>query len=132
MYNLTAKSLNVLLETGQLSPRAVIPSAILLTRHQQVAQLVQYWDEKLGTEIAADNFFLDRSRADWMKEAGEQFAKIGKVVSVGVLTPENRLRGTFPIVGEKGTLKVAFTLTPEREPKLQYVHLMPEEPGKAK
>ena len=132
VYNLTAKTLNVLLETGKLSPRAVIPSAILLTRHQQVAQLVQYWDEKLGTEIAADNFFLDRSRADWMKEAGEQFAKIGKVVSVGVLTPENRLRGTFPIVGEKGTLKVAFTLTPEREPKLQYVHLMPEEPGKAK
>ncbi len=95
-----------------------------------MARLVQDWDEKLGQEIAADNFFLDRSRADWIKEAGEQFAKIGKVVSVGKITADNRLRGSFPIVGEKGTMKVFFTLSPEREPKVQFVQLTVDKPGK--
>ena len=132
VYTPTAKVLNILIETGKLSPREVAPSPILLTRQQQVAQLLQHWDEKLGQEITADNFFLDRSRAEWMKEAGEQFGKIGKVVSVGQISAENRLRGSFPIVGEKGSLKVFFTLTPEREPKVQMVELMPETPGTAK
>ena len=132
VYNPTAKALNVLVETGKLSPREVMPSAILLTRQQQVAQLLQHWDDKLGREITADNFFLDRSRADWMKEAGEQFDKIGKVVSVGKIVPENRLRGSFPIVGEKGSLKVFFTLTPEREPKVQMIELLTDAPAAPK
>jgi CubicO group peptidase (beta-lactamase class C family) len=130
VYNPTARVLNGLVETGKLVPRAVTPAPVLLARQQQVAQLIQGWDEKLGQEITADNFFLDRSRADWIKEAAEQFAKIGKVLSVGDIIAENRLRGTFPIVGEKGTMKVFFTLTPERDPKVQQVHLMVDEPGK--
>ena len=123
VYNPTTRALNILLETGQLSPRENAPSPILLARQAQVAQLVQHWDEQLGREIAADNFFLDRARADWIREAAQQFAKIGRVVSVGQLKPENRLRGSFPMVGEKGVLNVFFTLTPERDPKVQQVDL---------
>lgn len=130
VYGPTAKVLSTLLETGKLAPRETTPSAILLTRQHQVALLVQGWDEKLGRDITADNFFLDRSRADWIREAGDQFAKIGKVVSVGKMTAENRLRGTFPIAGEKGTLTVSFTLTPENDPKVQALALAA--PGKAK
>ncbi len=131
VYNPTSTALNTLLEKGRLTARAVPSSDILLTRQRQVAQLLQNWDEDLGREIAAENFFLDRSRADWIKEAGEKFAKIGKVVSVGAIVAENRLRGTFPIVGEKGALKVFFTLTPEREPKVQEMELTLEEAAKA-
>jgi CubicO group peptidase (beta-lactamase class C family) len=132
VYAPTGKALNLLIESGKLSPRPVVPAAILLTRQQQVAQLIQGWDEKLGRDITADNFFLDRSRKDWIKEAGEQLAKIGKVVSIGKITPENRLRGSFPIVGEQGVLKVFLTLTPERDPKVQQLDLTPEAPAKAK
>ncbi|MEJ7805670.1 MAG: serine hydrolase domain-containing protein [Telluria sp.] len=131
VYAPTAKVLATLLETGKLTAREVTPSAILLQRQQQVARLVQDWDEQLGRDITADNFFLDRSRADWVKEAGVQFAKIGTVLSVGVITAENRLRGTFPVVGEQGTLKVSFTLTPENDPKVQEVELALAAPGKA-
>lgn len=132
VYGPTAKALNVLIETGKLTPRAAAPSPILLTRQQQVVQLIQGWDEQLGREITADNFFLDRSRAEWVKEAGERLAAIGKVVSVGNLSAENRLRGTFPIVGEKGVLKVFFTLTPERDPKVQQLVLTPEAPAQSR
>ena len=132
VYNPTVKALGILVETGKLPAREVAPTAVLLTRQQQVARLVQDWDPALGQEITADNFFLDRSRADWIKHAGEQFAKIGKPVSVGKITAENRLRGSFPIVGEKGTLNVFFTLTPEADPKVQEVTLTPATPGQGK
>lgn len=35
------------------------------------------------------------------------------------------LRGSFPLVGERGTLEVSFTLTPEREPKVQELDIKP-------
>ena len=119
VYSPTTKVLYTLIERGALPARAPAPAPILLTRQAQVAQLIQLWDEALGREIVAENFFLDRARTDWISHAKEQLEKIGKVVSVGPIKAENRLRGTFPLVGERGTLDVTFTLTPEREPKLQ-------------
>ncbi len=129
VYRPTSNALATLIEAGKLVAREVAPSPVLLARQQQVAQLLQGWDENLGREITADNFFLDRSRADWIKEAGVQFAKIGKVVAVGNIAAENRLRGSFPIVGEQGVIKVFFTLTPERNPKVQEVQLKLEAPA---
>jgi CubicO group peptidase (beta-lactamase class C family) len=119
VYGPTTKVLNLLIEKAKLEPRPVPASPILLTRQRQVAQLLQSWDEALGAAIVADNFFLDRARADWIAHAREKFEQIGQVRSVGAIHSENRLRGTFPMVGERGTLEIAFTLTPEREPKLQ-------------
>ena len=123
VYSPTSKVLDILIQRGQLPARAAVPAPILLLRQQQMAQLIQRWDEKLGAEITADNFFLDRSRADWITKTREQLGTIGKVVSIGPLKAENRLRGTFPLVGERGTLDVEFTLTPEREPKVQHLDI---------
>jgi hypothetical protein len=39
--------------------------------------------------------------------------------NVGPIRAENRLRGSFVLTGDKGTADVAFTLTPEKEPKVQ-------------
>jgi CubicO group peptidase (beta-lactamase class C family) len=125
VYGPTFKALATLVERAGLQPKAVAATPVLLERQQQVAQLVQDWDEALGGRIVADNFFLDRSRADWIKLAGEKLAPIGKVVSVGPVRAENRLRGSFALVGEKGTLNVWFSLSPEREPKVQAIDLRP-------
>jgi CubicO group peptidase (beta-lactamase class C family) len=129
VYAPTATVLGDLISKGGVTARVPAPSAILLTRQQQLAQLLQGWDEQLGRNIVADNFFLDRSRTDWIKHAGEQFSSIGKVVTIGAVKPENRLRGSFPVVGEKGTLKVFFTLTPEAVPRVQEVTLKRETPA---
>jgi hypothetical protein len=125
VYGPTTKALNVLIEHAKLAPRAVEASAILATRQRQVAELIQSWDPALGTAIAAENFFLDRTREDWIGKSREVLAPIGKVLSVGPIKAENQLRGTFPLVGENGTLDVSFTLTPEREPKVQYLDIKP-------
>ena len=57
--------------------------------------------------------------------ARDTLAPIGRITSVGPIEAENRLRGTFPLVGERGTVNVKFTLTPEREPKVQEIELTP-------
>ena len=119
VYSPTAKVLYTLIERGTLPARAPTPAPILVTRQGQLAQLIQTWDGALGREIVAENFFLDRSLDDWKKQAAEQVKGIGKVISVGPIKAENRLRGTFRIVGELASLEVTFTLTPEREPKVQ-------------
>jgi CubicO group peptidase (beta-lactamase class C family) len=114
----SGKVMDLILDKGKLQARTITPSAILLKRQQQVAHMLQHWDAEADS-ITADNFFLDRSRADWVAHAAKQLATIGKVISVGELKAENQLRGSFPLVGEQGTLEVSFTLTPEREPKVQ-------------
>jgi hypothetical protein len=37
------------------------------------------------------------------------------------MQPENLLRGGFDLIGEKGTIEVFFTLTPDAEPKIQWL-----------
>jgi CubicO group peptidase (beta-lactamase class C family) len=123
VYAPTSRALAMLVERAGLGPRPVAVSPILAARHGQVAQLVQTWDPVLGAAITAENFFLDRSRADWIVFARERLAPIGKITAVGPIKPENRLRGTFPLIGERGTLDVKFTLTPEREPKVQQIEI---------
>ena len=86
--------------------------------------MLQSWDAALLAAIIADNFLLDRSLADWQALAAERLAAIGAVVRIGAIVPENQLRGTFPIVGEKGRLDVWFSLTPEAEPKMQELRLV--------
>ena len=123
VYNPTSKALALLIEKAKLPVRAVLPSPVLLARQQQVAQLIQSWDEKLGAAIVAENFFMDRSREDWIAAAREKLAPIGTIRSIGPVKPENQLRGRFDVVGESGTREVFFTLTPEREPKLQELEI---------
>jgi CubicO group peptidase (beta-lactamase class C family) len=113
----------LLIEKAKLPQRTLPPSPILATRQQQVAELVQSWDAKLADAIVAENFFLDRSREDWIKRAHETLAQAGAIKSVGEIMPENQLRGTFPLVGEQGRVEVFFTLTPEKNPRVQELRL---------
>ena len=125
VYGRTGKALSMLVERADLGPGPIDVSPILATRHRQVAQLVQSWDAQLGNAIAADNLFLDRSREEWIEHARERLEPIGKVTSVGPVSAENRLRGTFALIGEHGKVNVHFTLTPEHEPKVQEIALTP-------
>jgi hypothetical protein len=47
------------------------------------------------------------------------FLQIGTIKNASAVRPENLLRGTFTIEGEKGEMDVFFTLTPETKPLIQ-------------
>ncbi len=119
------KVATLLLEKAKLPPRSLPVSNILAQRKQQLVTLLadSVWTETLAAEIVAENFFPDRSRADWIAHTRTTLAQAGRIHSVGALQPLNQLRGTFPLVGEEGRVEVFFTLTPEASPKLQELRL---------
>jgi len=41
-------------------------------------------------------------------------ARLAGIRATGAIVPENQLRGTFPILGEKGRMEAFFALTPEK------------------
>lgn len=123
VYGPSGQAINLLLDQAKLPARKLAVSDILEKRREQVARMIQSWDAALVAEITAENFLLDRALADWKADAAKNFAAIGAVKSVGAIVPENQLRGTFPIEGEKGKLNVRFTLTPERVPKVQELEI---------
>ncbi|MCG2584573.1 serine hydrolase [Massilia sp. TS11] len=112
-----------LVERAHLPARVPAPAAILLQRQQEVVSLLQGWDESFAAKVVAMNFFLDRARSDWAAQSAAALARIGTIHKIGPIQPENALRGTFIIEGERGRLEVFFTLTPEREARLQELRL---------
>ena len=73
--------------------------------------------------IFAENFFPDYPIDSLRKSARELFARSGKILSVKRVKPENQLRGTFIIEGEKASMEVFFTLSPENPPLIQEYHI---------
>ena len=113
----------LLLEKARL-PRRTLPAAPLLAaRAWQVAELVQSWDPALAAAILAENFFLDRPREEWIQHARATLARAGTLATTGPLVAENQLRGKFPLSGNHGTVEVFFTLTPEKNPRVQELRL---------
>jgi len=57
------------------------------------------------------------------KQASELYAKAGKILAVKEMKPENQLRGSFLIEGEKINIEIYFTLSPENPPLIQEYHI---------
>jgi hypothetical protein len=104
-------------------PRKLPVSEILELRKKQVEQLLLNWDPELEKEIIAANLYLDISREKRIRECGELLKQIGRITGRGPIIPDNQLRGSFILHGEKGDLLVYFTLTPEAEPRVQWLTL---------
>ncbi len=121
--SVNSKALDTLIYLAGLGPRTLPPSTLLEQRQQELSGLLpSSWpNDKLS--IFAENFFLDLSLESWKKSTAELFKEIGKIVKVNPVVPENQLRGSFLIEGEKKDLKVFFTLTPEKDPLIQQLDL---------
>ncbi|MEZ5038894.1 MAG: serine hydrolase domain-containing protein [Saprospiraceae bacterium] len=118
-----ARVTELLFEKSGIQPTPISLSPILAKRTPQVIELLRTWDETLGAAILAENFYLDQSRALRMKEAEKIMATVGEIKTIDPLVPLNQLRGTFLMHGEQGDLEVFFSLSPEKEPKVQALSL---------
>jgi CubicO group peptidase (beta-lactamase class C family) len=119
--------LKVLIEKAGIKPRELPVSDILKTRQEQVFQMIQTWDEDLEAEILAENFYLDKSRAHRKAEIEEILDNAGEIRNSEDIWALNQLRGGFDVITENGIISVFFTLTPEKDPKVQALYLSFEE-----
>ena len=113
----------LLFETQKLEPRKLPASGILLKRQEQIVHLIQNWDAETEEEILAENFYLDQSKESQVDHSNEIFEKVGTIDSIGEITAYNQLRGSFMIMGNQGDVEVFFTLSPEKDPKVQLIDL---------
>ncbi|MEN8249848.1 MAG: serine hydrolase, partial [Bacteroidota bacterium] len=106
-----------------LEPRELPVSNILAKRQEQVADMIQNWNPALEEEILAENFYMDKSREHRMKQIQEVFTSAGAIEKVNPIKAYNQLRGRFEMLAENGIVSVYFTMTPEKDPKVQQLRV---------
>jgi CubicO group peptidase (beta-lactamase class C family) len=115
--------LDTLITLGGLKPRTLTPSPILQQRKEQLVKLLPHWNGAQQSGLFAENFFKDYLVDTLRREAVTLFETAGEIVRVHDVKPENNLRGSFVLEGEKGNMEVFFTLTPENPPLIQEYHI---------
>ena len=121
-------ALTALHRTGALQKRVIEPSPALLAAQRDVSQLVNKWDDRLASRIAADNLFMDEPaarRAAAFKELAERH---GTCRTDAKIEAENALRGSWKMPCERGWVSVSITLAPTSPPRVQALYtqsLMP-------
>ncbi len=118
-----AEVITTLFAEDRLGRRSLPVSDILKQRAPQVAALLQTWDEALGDEILADNFYLDKSREHRKSAADAILEEAGPITDIDQIVPRNQMRGTFVMHGEKHDVRVFFTLSPEKPGRVQRLDL---------
>lgn len=117
--------LNLILDKAKLKPRELPVSDILQQRKNELMKLLPDWNEGTNSAIFAENFFGDESVELRRKATQRLFETAGEIQRVGVLNPQNNLRGTFLIEGSRTNLEVFFTLSPENPPLIQEFKIKP-------
>ncbi|MBM4169083.1 MAG: beta-lactamase family protein [Ignavibacteria bacterium] len=115
--------LDTIITLAGLEPRKLPASDILKRRQQELANILPDWENAEQSGLFAENFFLDFRISDLKKRTKEIFETAGKIVGMKMIVPENQLRGTFVIEGEKMDIEVYFTLTPEKNPLIQFARV---------
>ncbi len=109
----------LIFSNDKIQRRQLRSSDIFDKRKDQLLSFLQSWDTQLEKEIIAENLYLDQSREIRKQRIDEVFAQAGTIGEVFEVEPYNKLRGYFKVRGENGDIRVFFTLTPEKEPKVQ-------------
>ncbi len=115
--------LDTIIKIAGLQPMQLPPSKILEQRKTELVKLLPDWNNAEQSAIFAENFFPDYPIDTLKKQARDLYAKAGKIISVKEVKPENQLRGSFILEGEKTNIEIYFTLSPENPPLIQEYHI---------
>ncbi|HET7698035.1 MAG TPA: serine hydrolase domain-containing protein [Vicinamibacterales bacterium] len=123
-------SLDALARTGALQPRVVRPSPALVSARDAVAGLIVTWDDGVADRIAAQNLYLDESKARRRAAIARLVAAAGACTAgSGFDRVENALRGDWTMRCAHGDLRVAITLAPTNPPLVQYLSVTAATPA---
>lgn len=113
--------IDTLISIAELKPRVLPPSDILMKRSQELYKLLPDWKNAESCGLFAENFFMDFTLDSLIHTCNQLYDSAGTILNIEQVNPQNQLRGTFVIEGEKKNIKVFFTLTPENPALIQYV-----------
>lgn len=117
----------LLFEEEDLGKRVLPVSDILVERKEQVLELIKDWNNELGNKILAENFYMDEDKAHRKEQVDEVIEKIGGIKEVENFVAFNQLRGRIDIEGNMGKAGLFFTLTPEKEARIQQLDVWVKE-----
>ncbi len=117
-----AIALDTLIAMAGLKPRVLPPSQILNQRKEEIVKLLPDWKEE-NAKIVAVNFFPDESIERRRAATQKIFSEAGEIKNITELKPENQLRGSFMLEGEKKNILIFFTLTPEKAALIQQLDI---------
>ncbi len=115
--------LDTIVKSAGLQPRQLPSSKILEQRKSELVKILPDWNNAEQSGIFAENFFPDYPMDTLKKYARELYAKAGRIISIKEVKAENQLRGSFIIEGEKTSIEIYFTLSPENPPLIQEYHI---------
>jgi hypothetical protein len=116
-------------KAGALTLRMPKPSPALVEMRDAASQLVVKWDDGLAGKIAAENLFLDQSKARRRKAIEDLHAQVGACAMPNTFdVVENALRGSWTMSCEKGPVQVSITLAPTMPPRVQFLSVRPGTP----
>ena len=121
--NINMRVLDTLIKIAGLQPRQIIPSKILEQRKNELMKILPDWNNAEQSGIFAENFFPDYPIDSLKKQARDLYNKAGKIIAIKAMKPENQLRGSFIIEGEKINIEIYFTLSPENPALIQEYHI---------
>jgi CubicO group peptidase (beta-lactamase class C family) len=106
-------------------PRPVLADQGLQRARADINRLLDHWDDALADRVFANNFFLDEPRPRWIAQLAALREQLGTLQPDGTLEPENPLRGSWKMVGERGWCRVWLSLAPTVPPRVQELDIRP-------
>jgi CubicO group peptidase (beta-lactamase class C family) len=119
-----ADAFEALAKTGGLAPRRPQPARALLDAQATVNRLYADWSDDTLRGAAADNLLLDRPldrRRTEFAELRERHGACRADGDAGAIEVENALRGRWTLACERGEVRIAITLAPTPQPRVQHL-----------
>jgi len=113
--------LDTIVQLAKLKPRTVPVSPILTQRQSQLIESLQNWEH--AAPIFAINFFDDYPKEILVQQTNDLLRQVGKIIKINPMEATNQLRGFCILDGERGQLRLSFTLSPENPALIQEYHL---------
>ncbi len=128
VHDASIEALDMLVRASAARPREVVLTPTLKAAHDDLARLLNAWDDDLADRLFADNFFLDLDRDHWRARCQQLREAHGMLEPDGDVAPTNWLRGARRLRGERGWCDVWATLSPTVPPRVQMLRIRSVQP----
>ena len=113
------RALELISREAALPRRAIRRDPGLLASRSAVDALIERWDDDAAARLFAPNVDLDRPLSERREELAALGARHGALAGEGDIEPEDALRGSWRLRGERGHVELAITLAPTVPPLVQ-------------